>query len=288
MSRNKYFFISLVLLLIFLLFGNNSYLYDQDEAVYAGFSRVMLEKNDFITMEFPFSSPHRKPPLHFWLTSFMFSVFGESEFVLRLLPSLWIFLTCWLTFILARKILNEETAKLAFFILAFSLYFPLNGKIALVDSLLTFLQVWSFSLLYFYFFEDNQKVLYFLWVPLALGALTKGPPIYIFTVGILFLCSLHTYFRKKILSLKLFLNLCISFVPLFIWGYLAWKKTNGELILRMIDWYVLRCATNPVFGQYGPPGVYLLLFFITFFPWSIYIPNLLKNFYFQNKSLFCI
>lgn len=286
MIGNKYLLINFFLLLTLLLFGNNSYLYDQDEAAYAGFSRVMLETRDFVNIEFPFSTPHRKPPLHFWLTSLMFWWFGESEFVLRFLPSLWIFLTCWLTFKLAQKFFHEKTALLAFFILAFSLYFPLNGKIALVDSLLTFLQVWSFYLLYIYLFEENSKVLYIFWIPLALGALTKGPPIYIFVLGNLFLYSLHPYFRRKVFNIKLFLNLFLSFVPLLVWGYLAWKRTNGELILWMIDWYVLRRATNPVFGQYGPPGVYLLLFFITFFPWSIYIPTLLKSFYLQTKSLF--
>lgn len=286
-AKNKYFLMIVIVLLIILLIRNNSPLYDQDEAAYAGFSRVMLATKNFVSMEFPFSEPHRKPPLHFWLTSFIFYTLGENEFNLRIFPSLWIFLSCIITYLLAKKILKDDRkALLSFFILSFSLYFPLNGKIALVDSLLTFLQITSFYLLYVYFFEENQKVLFYLWIPLSLGALTKGPPIYIFTLGIFVSSALHPYFRKRVVHFGLWLNVIFSFVPLLIWGYLAWQKTSGELIRWMIDWYVLRRATNPVFGQFGPPGYYLLLFFITLFPWSIYLPKLLKNLYEDSISLF--
>jgi 4-amino-4-deoxy-L-arabinose transferase-like glycosyltransferase len=284
-SRNKQILI-VIYVIIYLLFYNHSYLYDQDEAAYAGFSKTMLESSDWIIMDFPFSEPHRKPPLHFWITAIAFKVFGEGEFTLRIFPALWIFLICILTYSFCKKIYDKRTAFWAFCILSLCLYFPLNGKIALVDGLLTFLEFCAFYLLYLHFFEEKKYSRYLFWIVLSLGALTKGPPIYIFTMGILFFAFLKKDLRPKVISLHPWFFLPLSLLPLFIWGYLAWKKTNGELILWMLDWYILRRATNPVFGQQGPPGTYLLLFFIGLFPWSLFLPSVFKELYLQIKGIF--
>lgn len=46
----------------------------------------------------------------------------------------------------------------------------------------------------------------------------------------------------------------------------------------MLDWYIFRRATDPVFGQSGPPGTYLMLFVVTLFPWSrLYLSFLNEN-----------
>ncbi len=274
-----------IYVIIYLLLFNSSYLYDQDEAAYAGFARNMIESEDLVVMDFPFSEPHRKPPLHFWITAIAFKIFGESEFSLRLFPALWIFLTCALTYSLAKKIYGEQTGFLAFFILSSSLYFPLNGKIALVDGLLTFLQFSAFYLLYLHFFKEKNYFRYMFWIVLSLGALTKGPPIYIFTMGILFFALFKKDLRQKIISLHPWFFFPLSFLPLFFWGYLAWQRTEGKLIHWMLDWYIFRRATNPVFGQQGPPGTYLLLFFIGLFPWSLFLPQVLKELYNQIKQI---
>lgn len=274
--NNKWIFV-IIYSIFFLLFLNNSYLYDQDEAAYAGFARNMIESNDLLLLDFPFSEPHRKPPLHFWITALSFKIFGESEFTLRIFPAIWIFLTYALTYLLSSKIYNQRVAFFSFLILSCSLYFPLNGKIALVDGLLTFLQFSAIYLLYLHFFEDHPYAKYLFWFVLSLGALTKGPPIYILSMGTLFFAVFNKDLRKKVWSLHPWFFLPISVIPLFVWGYFLWERTNGALIRWMIDWYILRRATNPVFGQYGPPGTYLILFFVGLFPWSYFLVYTLKD-----------
>ncbi len=273
---------------LFLLIGNDSPLYDQDEAAYAGFAKRMLVTQDFITQSFPFSEPHRKPPLHLWVSAFSFNLFGVSEFSLRIFPALWIALTCLFTFKIAKHIFSENVGEWSFLILATSLYFPLNGKIALVDGLLTFTQTLGFyALVKLAIPKDNRSSFWILlfWISVSLGALTKGPPILIFLGGICFICLFFSQTRPRVLQLRPWFFLPLALVPLFYWGYLAWQKTNGEMIRWMIDWYVLRRATDPVFGQSGPPGTYLLLFFITFFPWSIFLPYSAKHIWNNTKEI---
>lgn len=278
LSVHRTFLILLFALTIFLFYGNTSPLVDQDEAAYAGFSRTMEENGDYLRMEFPYSTPHRKPPLHFWITSFFFKTFGVSEWVLRLFPTICILGTSLLTYHLTNVMFGSRTALYAFSILGFSLYFPLNGKIALVDSPLVFFGMAGFVSLYHWIKSNKKRFVFLFWFSVSLGLLVKGPPILIFLGGTCVLLLSINEIRSKIWDLHPFLWLPVSAIPLFLWGYLSWQKDNGELIRWMLDWYIFRRATDPVFGQAGPPGTYLMLFVVTLFPWTrIYLSFLYEN-----------
>ncbi|PJZ44763.1 ArnT family glycosyltransferase [Leptospira brenneri] len=278
LSVHRTFLILAGILLIFLFYGNSSPLVDQDEAAYAGFSRTMMETRDYLSMEFPYSTPHRKPPLHFWITSSFFQIFGASEWVLRLFPALCILGTSLLTYHLTNVIYGSRTALYAFSILSFSLYFPLNGKIALVDSLLVFFGMLGYVSLYHWIQSNKTRFVLLFWLSVSFGLLVKGPPILIFLGGTCVLLLSISRIRSQIWKLNPFFWLPLSLLPLLVWGYLSWQKDEGELIRWMLDWYVYRRATNPVFGQSGPPGTYLLLFVITLFPWTrIYLSFLHEN-----------
>ncbi|MCW7470136.1 ArnT family glycosyltransferase [Leptospira kanakyensis] len=265
-------------MIIFLFYGNSSPLVDQDEAAYAGFSRSMIETGDYLRMDFPYSTPHRKPPLHFWITSFFFQSLGVSEWILRLFPALCILGTSLLTYHLTNVMYGSRTALYAFSILSFSLYFPLNGKIALVDSLLVFFGMCGFVSLYHWIKFNKKRFVFLFWFSVSLGVLVKGPPILIFLGGTCVLLLSINQIRSQVWKLNPFLWLPVALLPLFIWGYLSWQKDKGELIRWMLDWYIFRRATDPVFGQSGPPGTYLMLFVVTIFPWTrIYLSFLYEN-----------
>lgn len=277
-SVHRTFLLLLFVLVVFLFYGNSSPLVDQDEAAYAGFSRSMMETGDYLSMNFPYSTPHRKPPLHFWITSFLFQIFGPSELALRLFPALCILGTGLLTYHLTNVMYGQRTALYAFSILSFSLYFPLNGKIALVDSLLVFLSMLGYVSLYHWILSNKKRFVFLFWLSVSLGLLVKGPPILIFLGGTCVLLLSLNQIRFRIWKLSPFLWFPISLLPLFLWGYFSWQKDNGILIRWMLDWYIFRRATDPVFGQSGPPGTYLMLFAITLFPWTrIYLSFLNEN-----------
>ncbi|MBM9590052.1 glycosyltransferase family 39 protein [Leptospira sp. 201903075] len=278
LSVHRTFLILVCILVVYLFYGNSSPLVDQDEAAYAGFSRSMMETGDYLTMDFPYSTPHRKPPLHFWTSATLFQIFGASEWVLRLFPALCILGTALLTYHLTNVMYGSRTALYAFSILSFSLYFPLNGKIALVDSLLVFFGMVGYVSLYHWIQSQKKRFVFLFWLSVSFGLLVKGPPILIFLGGTCVLLLSVNQIRSQIWKLSPFLWLPISLLPLLLWGYLSWQKDNGELLRWMLDWYILRRATDPVFGQSGPPATYLVLFVITLFPWSrIYLSFLNEN-----------
>ncbi|EOQ87819.1 dolichyl-phosphate-mannose-protein mannosyltransferase [Leptospira yanagawae serovar Saopaulo str. Sao Paulo = ATCC 700523] len=283
-TPKRTFLLLLIGFSLYLFWGNASPLIDQDEAAYAGFARNMAESKDYLKMEFPYSEPHRKPPLQFWITSAFFEMFGTNEFVLRIFPALCILGTSLLTYHLAHIMFNSRTALYAFSILSFSLYFPLNGKIALVDSSLVFFGMIGFVCLYHLIQSGKWIYVFIFWSSVSLGLLIKGPPILIFLCGTCFVLLFFSKVRPLIWKLHPWFGLPLAILPIFYWGYESWQRDDGALIRWMIDWYILRRATNPVFGQSGPPGTYLVLFFITLFPWTRVYLSFLKEMFWRFIS----
>jgi len=258
-------------ILAFLCVGASEPLIDQDEAAYFGFSKAWMQEGIQSIPDFPFSEPHRKPPLQFWLTTGLFHLFGASEWNMRLVPALSILGSLFLTYRLGNLLFGKPLGELAFLLLSTSLYFPWNGKIALVDALLSFwvsLGVFGF----FLFLQTKQnRYLVLLYLSLALGILTKGPPILVFFGGFFFLCLLRPSSRKLFWEMKPILGFSLATLPFVLWIYATWLEDGGEFALWLLDWYVLKRASGAVFGQTAPPGTYLVLFVLGLFPGSLLV-----------------
>jgi hypothetical protein len=107
--------------------------------------------------------------------------------------------------------------------------------------------------------------------------LVKGPPVLILTIGMLGLILLFSPERKKILAFHPWFLLPIAFIPLFVWGKMAWTQDDGAFIKWMIDWYTVSRVSNEVLGQTGPPGYYLATILIAFLPFSLLLPKAFKS-----------
>src|SRR5262245_17837218 len=93
-NRTGLLIVGAVLAFDLLLFNQTISLWDDDEAAYAGFAQQMLRSGDWVTLDYQWSSLHRKPPLHIWTVAVSFLIFGENEFALRLPSVMAIWLTC--------------------------------------------------------------------------------------------------------------------------------------------------------------------------------------------------
>lgn len=263
--------------MVLLLINNNSLaLWDQDEAAYAGFARRMIETGNYLVPDFLWSEPHRKTPLHFWLITLSYRLFGESDFALRLPSVLAVLGTVALTAFYGKNIFGKERSLLAAFILLSSLLLPALGKIAVTDGILIFFETLSFFALLNYL--QSGKWLH--WVLLLLGAasaaLVKGPPVYILCGFALALLFWYPKYRWR--SVFAGVGLLLSLFPLFNWGYLATQAGNDAFISWLIDWYILKRAGGSVWGQTGPPGYFLAIFGISFLVFLPYFPRAIKEF----------
>ncbi len=268
-----------VLIAAALFVGNGSRsLWDQDEAAYAGFGRTMLRTGDWIVPTFAWSEVHRKTPLLFWSIGASFAVFGENEFALRLPTVLAVMLTFVSVAAIGGPLFGRRVAYLAAAILATMVFIPNLGKIAVTDSLvLLFETVAALSMLRI-LHRDTINCVWpwalLFWSSVALGTLAKGPMILVVAGGLgLWLTVFHPRRRQLLLGLQPWFFLPVALLPVAAWGYQAWRQTNGELIQWMIHWYGAGRATRSVYGQGGPPGTYLVTFFLLMLPWAMFIPS---------------
>jgi 4-amino-4-deoxy-L-arabinose transferase-like glycosyltransferase len=245
-------------------------LWDQDEAAYAGFARRMIETGNWVVPEFMWSEPHRKPPFLFWSIAVSFKLFGESEFSLRLPTTLATLATYASLWWLGRPLLGERTARLGALVLATSLLVPNLGKIAFTDSWLLLFDTLAALSLWQAIEKPAWRWTLLFWSSVALGLLTKGPPILILSGGLFAWLLLVHPKRRSLWRLHPWFGLPLALLPLLAWGRMAWVQTNGALIRWMIDWYILhRAAGGTVFGQVGPPGYHLLVMLVGLLPWSL-------------------
>ena len=283
------------LVVVVLLLGNSATsLWDQDEAAYAGFARNMLRTGDWVVPHFTWSEVHRKTPLLFWCIGASFALFGENEFALRLPAVLAVLLTFVSVATIGRPVLGARVSGLAAAILATMILIPNFGKVARPDALVLLFEtlaalamirvmdrasarrVWPWTLLF--------------WTSVALGTLAKGPVILIFTGGLgAWLTVFHPQRRQLLLGLQPWFFLPLALLPIWAWGWLAWQRTDGELIKWMLDWYVMRRAHRPVFNQTGPPGYYLVSLFLTMLPWAFLLPAALMRVWQRRKEpVYCV
>ncbi len=261
-----------------ILFVNNGRvsLWDQDEAAYAGFAKHMIETHNYVVPNFTWSFPHRKPPLHFWLITVSYKIFGVNEFAVRFFVALSLLGVYLMIYFFGKRFIGEKAAFYSAIVLGTSFFAPLLGKIAVTDGLLLFFHTLAgFSLLYVL---EERRWIYVFWfyVAVAAGLLVKGPPILIFTgLYVVLLFALHPK-RKNLIILHPWFFGWFALLPLLWWGYKAWQQ-NPDFIRWMINWYIIRRTHGAVFGQTGPVGYYLVTIIIFFSSYFVFFPAAFKN-----------
>jgi len=110
-----------------------------DEAVYAGQS-LILAGNQEMTRFFVLASRGTSNFLfHQGVQALVYAVAGFSDLTTRILPASLSVCTVFVTYLLGRELFNRETGLLAAFFLAINGYAVAIGRLALLDSTMTFL-----------------------------------------------------------------------------------------------------------------------------------------------------
>lgn len=259
--KNKWFIFSVVGILLVL--NNWSLpLWDQDEAAYAGFAKTMNETNDYLVPQYYFSEPHRKTPLHFWDIALSFKIFGENEFAVRFPSFLAILGTFLLMYFRGRKLLGEQKALNSLWIISSSILVISLAKVSVTDATLLFFTTLSAFGIIQTLQEPSNKWIFLFWLGFAMGLLTKGPPIIVFSgifVALLFVFHPN---RKNLFKLKPWFFLPLALLPLFLWCYAIYLRGEVDFLKWLFDWYILKRIGGSVYGQEGIIGTHILFIFI--------------------------
>jgi 4-amino-4-deoxy-L-arabinose transferase-like glycosyltransferase len=150
-------------------------LFDEDEGAYAEVTREMLVAGDFITPRLGGEPFFHKPPMTYWVQAASVSLFGQTEFALRLPSAL--AGTAWMLalFAFARRTLGTAAAWYAVVFLLSGLQTALIAKAAIPDALLNLFVTLTCFHIFEYAANHRRRHIYGAFGYMALGVLTKGP-----------------------------------------------------------------------------------------------------------------
>ncbi|HEY4256576.1 MAG TPA: glycosyltransferase family 39 protein [Candidatus Udaeobacter sp.] len=281
-------------------------LIDRDEPRFAEASREMIQRGDYIVPYFNDRLRLDKPPLTYWAQTVSYRIFGENDFAARFPSAVAAALLAVMIPVWGLRIGGERVGWRAAIIFTLCLQTFIHAKAAVADMwLVLFVSTahWSgLELLRDGLTNPEHRranteyrisIWWFLfYTSLALGFLAKGP---IAWVPLLTVAS--TIFYAPNLQLgrrfKFVRGILLMLAIIAAWGIPALIQTHGEFLRIGIGRHVIGRSLGAMEGHgWNSLGGYLLLLpfyfvtvFVSFFPWSIKLPALLKRLWRERDNI---
>src|SRR5450830_1647739 len=234
----------------FVGFGLGGYaVLDNNEGLYAEISREMLRSGDWTQWIIPHLnglSYMEKPPLLYWLTAFSFAVFGEAEWVVRLVPALSCLGCVGLILWFSKKLNRESGGRFAAIVFVSGLGVTAMSRTLMFDMLLTVFLTGAVMNGYLYLDTKRRSFLYRSMAMLALALLAKG-----FVSLILFFAITGGYILCSSSSVSDF------FKRLAMW--LDWRGIAVFFVISA-PWHIAAILTEPIFAWFYFINEHILIF----------------------------
>lgn len=298
-------------------------LIDRDEPRFAEASREMIQRGNYVVPYFNDQPRLDKPPLTYWAQTMSYRIFGQNDFAVRLPSVVAAALIALSIFSFGLRIGGERMGWQAAIIFTLCLQTFIHAKAAVADmwlALFVSTAHWSGLELIRDGLTDsrrrptlnaqrptsNSEVThqtsniehrtshwwFLFYISLALGFLAKGP---IAWVPLLTVAS--TIFYAPNLQLgrrfKFVRGILLMLAIVAAWGIPALIQTHGEFLRIGIGRHVIGRSLGAMEGHgWNSLGGYLLLLpfyfvtvFVSFFPWSIKLPALLKRLWRERDNI---
>jgi 4-amino-4-deoxy-L-arabinose transferase-like glycosyltransferase len=264
-------------------------LWDNDEAIYSEIAKEMEQRNHWMTLMYNHHPWFCHPPLYMWATAFLFKFWGWNELTARFFPALFSIIGILALFEFASFLWNRETGFLSSLILATTLQYLIQGRMATMDSMLLCFLIFAFYFAWRAFEEKKKSWWRLFFVSASLATLTKGIfglvyPIFIF--GIFFLLKKEVKEKwKEIPWIEgIGIYLLIS-APWFVYESLKYKE---RFLYKVFYYFTYERVMTPVLNQAGPWYYYIPILLFGFLPWSGFLPALSLKCWEnrQNRSIF--
>jgi len=292
-------------------------LIDRDEPRFAEASREMIERGDYIVPYFNNQLRLDKPPLAYWGQTVSYRVFGENDFAARFPSAIASALTALLIFAWGMRLDGEKLGWWAAIIFTLSLQTFVHAKAAVADMWLVLfvtLAHWAgFELIQLPTLNvqrptpnseetnqtsntKHQTSLWWWWwltfyFALALGFLAKGPVAWVplLTVAVTIIFARDAQLGRRF---KFVYGILLTLAMIALWGIPALIQTRGEFFTVGIGRHVIGRSFATMEGHGANSlGMYLLLLpfyfvtvFVSFFPWSIKLPWLVRKLRRERKA----
>lgn len=265
----KLTFLFAMLVLAFIWFGNLQYrlLSDPDEGRYAEIPREMLVSGDWLAPHLNDIQYLEKPPLQYWATAALYSVFGVKPWVSRLYNTGLGFLLTLLVWRSGSRLFGASAGRLSALVLASGILFYVLAHVNTLDMGLTFwLNAGILALLHWNGSEKQRASLWIGWACLGLAVLQKG------LVGVVlpgFALALYVLAQRDwslIRRLQVVPGLLLVVAINLPWWWLMQRRNP-----QFVDWFFVHehytRFTTTEHGRSEPWWYFSALLFVGVLPW---------------------
>jgi len=265
----------------FLFTTTRSTLWGRDETRFSEATVEMIHSGNYLVPTFNGNLRPDKPILIYWLMSLPVRVFGPTELACRFFAPLASALVCFLTYCLGSNLVGPGIGFFALVILAMTPLFFIIGTLATADAVLLASIVAAFFVFEAALRAGPKKVnAVGLGVVLGVALLTKGPVGLVIPLISIVAVLLISRRLSGVWIRYVFISTLLAIGIFLAWGIPANEATGGELFRRGIGHHVLDRMSQPLEGHGGNFFLflpyYIPVIFLTFFPWTLYLPAALS------------
>ena len=257
---------------------------DRDEAYFAQATKQMIETGDYVDIRYQDDVRYRKPVGIYWLQA----AAVNTARVLGLpnaLTTIWLYRVPSLlgaigavltTYWCALAFVSRRGAVLSGLMMAVSTILGVEARLAKTDAVLLFTIVVAMSVLARVYLAPHRGIkrpgiwlLAAFWSALAVGILIKGPLI-LMVVG-LAAATLSVLDRSArwLLALRPLPGIAWLFLLVLPWFIAIFARVGSQFLVASVGEDMLAKVASAQETHGAPPGLYVILFFATFFPASM-------------------
>jgi 4-amino-4-deoxy-L-arabinose transferase-like glycosyltransferase len=258
---------------------------DRDEARFAQATKQMLESSQYIDIHFQDEVRYKKPVGIYWLQAIAVKA-GEAAGIPQARTTIWLYRlpslfgaigAVLLTYWTALAFVGRRTALLAALMMASSVLLGVEARLAKTDAVLLFTSVAAMGAMARIYLISRRtpelavgwRLPAMLWTAMAAGVLIKGPLILMFVGLTALTLSIADRSGRWIWSLRPLAGFAWLIALVLPWFAAILIKSGGSFIAQSVGEDMLSKVFGGQESHGAPPGVYFLLFWVTFWPGSI-------------------
>jgi 4-amino-4-deoxy-L-arabinose transferase-like glycosyltransferase len=251
---------------------------DRDEARFAQASRQMLETRDFVRIRFQDEPRYKKPAGVYWLQAGAAALAGPAPenpiWPYRLPSVLGAVAAVLLTFACGRRLFDDSTAALGAALTASSLLLVGEAHLAKTDAVLlasTVAAQGALGRIYVTRGAGSVGAAFAFWVAQGIGMLVKGPilpVISLLTAGALVAADRSASFLR---ALRPRLGIPLLLLIVSPWAVAVTIATGGAFFRDAVGSDLLPKLISGQESHGLPPGFFLALLMVTFWPGSLFV-----------------
>ena len=253
---------------------------DRDESRYTQATAQMLETGDFINIRFLNQPRYLQPAGIYWLQAAAVSLLSTPEarevWAYRI-PSLIgatlaVLLTAWL----GNLLFGPPVGWFAAILMAASLILGVEARMAKIDAaLLATILVAQAALAKIYLERDSGRPLpgwiaAVFWAALGFGLMLKGPIILLVSGGTILLLSIVERRGRWLLALRPSWGVPLMLAIVLPWCIAIATLSKGDFFAHAVGRNLLGKVAQGQQAHGAPPGYYLALFPLTFWPGALF------------------